>query len=199
MRTNSAVANWKLARLVNGMLLVGLVCLTSGLGSLEAYAKTNGNERYQVLATIESIDTAANTITVKLSDGTDKTLQLGKNLTVNGRQESRDRAESALTAQERAVVYYTDKAGEETAVNVESLNHAMPRTVAGTLISADKDRVVLKTAKGKEETFRVHNDAVVETADGVMIFSQYEPQAGAQITLHYDDPMGIEEVSRIKH
>jgi hypothetical protein len=154
-----------------------------------------------LLGTIENIDSAANTITVRLADGTDKTLQLAKRLVVNGREETRSRAESGLMARERAVIYYTDKGNDETAVDVESLNHAMRRTITGTLISADKGNrtVVLRTANGKEETFRVQNDAVIESSDGVMIFAQFEPQAGAQITLHYQDPLGMAEVSRIKH
>ena len=31
-----------------------------------------------------------------------------------------------------------------------------------------------------------------------MIFAQFEPQPGAQVTLHYDDPLGMAEVRRIK-
>ena len=57
---------------------------------------------------------------------------------------------------------------------------------------------ILKTASGKEETFRVQNQAVVETGDGVIQFAQFEPLPGAQITLHFEDPMGSVEVSRIK-
>jgi hypothetical protein len=54
-------------------------------------------------------------------------------------------------------------------------------------------------ASGKEETFRVQNQAVVETGDGVMQVAQFEPEPGAQITLQFEDPMGSVEVSRIKH
>ena len=32
-----------------------------------------------------------------------------------------------------------------------------------------------------------------------MTFAQFETQSGSQITLHYEDPLGIVEVSRIKH
>jgi hypothetical protein len=201
MKNNKAIAHWKLARLVGEILLVALVSLTGTLASRDASAAPNAHERYLVLGTIENIDSAANTITVRLSDGTDKTLQLAERLTVNGRAELRSHAESALTAKERAVIYYTDKSGEETAVDVESLNHAMHRTITGTLISADKNNktVVLRTANGKDEAFRVQNDAVIETTDSVMIFAQLEPQSGAQITLYYEDPLGVVEVSRIKH
>jgi hypothetical protein len=191
---------WKLGRLGGAVLLVALVCLTSTLASREASAATNKRE-YLVLGTIENVDSAANTITVKLSDGTDKTLQLAKRLTVNGREETRNRAESGLMARERAVIYYTSKGSDETAVDVESLNHVMRRTVTGTLISANKDNqiVVLRTASGKEETFRVQTDAVIETGDGVMMFAQFEPQSDELVTLHYVDPLGIAKVSRIKH
>ena len=201
MKDNKAIGHWKLSRLVGEVLLVALVCLTSTLASRVASAAPNAHERYLVLGTIENVDSAANTITVRLSDGSDKTLQLAKRLTLNGREETRSRAESGLAAQERAVIYYTDKSGDETVVDVESLNHAMRRTVTGTLISADKDakRLVLRTANGKDETFRVQNDAVIETGDSVMIFAQFEPQLGSQITLHYVDPLGMVEVSRIKH
>jgi len=198
MRYN--MVHWKSGRLVGGLLLVAIVCLASMLASGNVSAAPNRHERYQVLGTIENIDSGGNTITVRLSDGTDKTLQLAKRLTVNGRAESRNRAESALTAQERAVIYYTDKGGNETAVDVESVSHAMRKTVTGTLISADKDKrtVVLRTANGKDETFRVQNDAVIETGDGVMTFAQFEPQSGAQISLHYEDATGIVQVRRIK-
>lgn len=195
------MVHWKLGRFVGGVLLAGLVFLAGTLAARNASATPNRHEKFLVLVTIENIDSAANTITVKLPDGTDKTLQLGKRLTVNGREETRDRAESAMTAQERAVIYYTDNDGNETAVEVESLSHVMRKTVTGTLTSADKSNktVVLRMADGKDETFRVQNDAVIETSDSVMTFAQFEPQSGAQITLHYVDPLGSVEVSRIKH
>lgn len=175
MKDNKSIVNWKLGRLICDALLVALVCLTSTLASRDASAAPNGREKYVVLGTIENIDSAANTITFRLSDGTDKTLQLAKRLTVNGREETRSRAESALTARERVVIYYANKDGGETAVEVESLNHAMPKVVTGTLIRADRDdkTLVLRTANGKDETFRVQNDAVIETADGVMTFAQH--------------------------
>jgi hypothetical protein len=180
--------------------MAAFVCLTSTLTSSVASAAPDRHERYQLLGTIENIDSAAGTITVRLSDGSDKTLRLAKRLTVNGREETTRRAESVLTVQERAVIYYTENGEDETAVDVQSLNHAMHRTVTGTLISANKDgkTIVLRTANGKEETFRVKNDAIIETADNVMTFDRFEPQSGVQITLHYDDPAGILEVSRIK-
>jgi len=189
MKDNKAIV-WNLERLGEAVLLVALVCLTSTLASRDASAATNRRESYQVLGTIENIDTAANTITVRLSDGTDKTLQLAKRFMVNGREETRTRAESALTARERAVIYYTNEGGGETAIDLESLNHVMRKTVTGTLVSANKDNkiVVLRTAGGKEESFRVQNDAVIETGDGVMLFEQFEPQSDELVTLHYEDP-----------
>ena len=45
----------------------------------------------------------------------------------------------------------------------------------------------------------MQNDAVIETGDGVTLFAQFEPQSDALITLHYKDPEGMIEVSRIKH
>lgn len=200
MKDNKSIVK-NLGWLAGAISLVALVCLTSILASRDASAAPNGRERYVLLGTIENIDSAANTITVRTFDGTDKTLQLAKHLTLNGREETRNRAQSVLTAQERAVIYYANKGGDETAVDVESLNHAMRKIVTGTLVSANKDEktVVLRTANGNDETLRVKDDAVIETADGVMIFAQFEPQAGAPITLHYEDPLGIVEVSRIKH
>jgi len=191
---------WKSGRIVGFTLMVTLVCLMGTQAARVASAAPDRHERFQVLGTIENIDSAAGTITVRLSDGSDKSLRLAKHLTVNGREETTRRAESALAVRERAVIYYTENGGDETAVDVESLNHAMRRTVTGTLISADKDgkTVVLRTANGKEETFRVKNDAVIETADNVMTFDRFEPQSGVQITLHYEDPAGLVEVSRIK-
>ena len=200
MKNNRAIAHWKLARVVGEMVLV-VVCLTGTLASRDASASPTRRENHLVLGTIESIDRAASTITVRLSDGAEKSLQIAKRLTVNGREETKSRAESALAAQERAVIYYTDNDGGETCVEVESLNHAMRRTAIGKLVSADKGNrtVVLQTARGKEETFRVQNDAVIETGDTVMTFEQFEPQLGEQITLHYEDPLGAVKVSRIKH
>ena len=69
-------------------------------------------------------------------------LPLAKRITVNGHGETGSRAESSLRAQERAVIYYTNNSGEETAVDVESLSHAMPRTVTGTFISGDRDKAL---------------------------------------------------------
>ena len=197
MNDNKAVVNGKFGWLISNVLLITLVCLVGTLASGNASAAT----RYRLLGTIENIDSTANTITVRLFDGSDKTLQLARRVMVDGREETRSRAESALTARERAVIYYTDKGGDETAVDVESLAHVMRKTVTGTLTSADKDKrtIVLRTANGKDETFRVQNDAVIETGDAVMTFVQFDPQVGAQVTLHYEDPGGMLEVSRIKH
>src|SRR4029077_19188237 len=89
---------WKLRRLGGAALLVALACLMAALASREAGATTNKRESYLVLGTIEKIDSSANTITVRLSDGTDKTFQLAKRLVVNGREETRNHAESGLMA-----------------------------------------------------------------------------------------------------
>jgi hypothetical protein len=62
----------------------------------------------------------------------------------------------------------------------------------------DNKIVVLRTASGKEETFRVQNDAVIETGHGVVLFAQFEPQSDELVTLHYADPLGTVRVSRIK-
>jgi hypothetical protein len=200
LKNNESIL-WKLKRSGGAALLIALVCLMSTLASRDASAAPRERKSYLVVGTIENIDSGSNTITVKLSDGTDKTLQLAKRLMVNGREESRLRAESALTAQERAVIYYTNKGGDETAVDLESVNHVMRRAVTGTLISADKNNkiLVLRAADGKAETFRVENDAVIETGDGVMLFADFEPQSDELVTLHYKDAEGMMAVSRVKH
>jgi hypothetical protein len=38
----------------------------------------------------------------------------------------------------------------------------------------DNKTVVMRTANGKEETFRVQDSAVIETSDSVMTFAQFE-------------------------
>jgi hypothetical protein len=200
MKSNMWVVGGKLARALGGMSLAALVCLAGTLAASTASASPNRSERYIILGTIDNVDSAGNAITVKLSDGTEKTLQLAKRMMVNGRNEKMDRAEAALMPNERAVIYYKVRGGEETAVDVESVNHAMRKAVTGSLVSADKagNRLVLQLANGREETFRVNNDAVIETGDNVMTFAQFDPQTGAQITLHYDDSLGTPEVSRVK-
>ena len=57
----------KVRRLTRDVLLVALVCLASTLASHDASAASNGHERYLVLGTIENIDSAANTITIRQS------------------------------------------------------------------------------------------------------------------------------------
>jgi hypothetical protein len=153
-----------------------------------------------VLGTIESVDNAGNAITVKLSDGTEKTWQLAKRMVVNGREEGMSRAESALAPQERAVISYREDGVGETVVDVESFDHAMPRAVTGSIVSADKSagRLVMRLANGREETFEVKNGTVVETGDGVTTFAQLDPQQGAQVTMHYRDPYGMLEMSRVR-
>lgn len=200
MKSNMYVVGGKLARMLGGMSLAALVCLAGTLAASTASASPNRGERYVLLGTIDNVDSAGNAITIKLSDGTEKTLQLAKRMMVNGRDEKMGRAEAALTPNERAVIYYKVRAGEETAVDVESVNHAMRKAVTGSVVSADKagNRLILQLANGREETFRVQNDAVIETGDNVMTFAQFDPQPGAQITLHYDDSLGTPEVSRVK-
>ena len=90
MKENKAMVNEKFGRLSGDVLLFTLVCLVAALASGNASAAT----RYRVLGTIENVDSAGNTITVRLSDGTDKTLQLAKHVMVNGREETRSRARS---------------------------------------------------------------------------------------------------------
>jgi len=188
-----------LARVMGLAALAAIVCLTGALLARDASAATNRN-KYVIVGTIESVDSAGNAITVKLSDGTEKTLQLAKRLTVNGREEKMSRAEPGLATQPRAVISYTKNGAEETAVEVESLNHSMRKTVTGSLVSADKatNTLVLQLANGRQKTFSVKNDAVIETNDSVTTFLQFEPQQGAQLTLHFEDALGVSEVSRMR-
>src|SRR5215471_222346 len=122
---DEAIGNFNFRRLFIDVLLVVLACLAIALIAGYASGARTKSERYRVLGTIENIDSTANTITVKLSDGTEKTLSLAERLTVNGREEQRTRAESALANSERAIIYYTEDNGKESAVDIESLAHAM--------------------------------------------------------------------------
>ena len=199
VKGNTAAARGRLALLLGAAPLAAMVFLTTALLPRAASAATK-NERYVVLGTIESVDNAGKAITVRLSDGTEKTLRLAQHMVVNGRAEKESRAESALAPQERAVISYKEDGAGETAVEVESLNHAMPGAVTGSVVTADKaaGRLVLRLANGREEAFRVKEGAVIETGDGVTTFAQLDPQQGTQITLHFRDAVGMAEVSRLR-
>ena len=196
----NTAARGRLALLLGAAPLAAMVLLTAALLPRGASASTMRDERYVVLGTIESVDNAGNAITVRLPDGREKTLRLAQRMVVNGRAEGMSRAASELVPQERAVISYKVDGMEEKAVDVESLDHAMPAVVTGSVVSADKaaNRLVLRLANGREEIFRVKEGAVIETADGVTTFFQFEPQQDAQITLHFRNAFGMAEVSRLR-
>jgi hypothetical protein len=137
-----------------------------------------------VHGTISKIDSGAKTIVVKTADGAEHTFHVVANTTVHGTEAGAKDAFHGLKEGTEVVAHYTAKGAENTAVEVDKVGKDGLKTMDGTVSSIDRGgkTLVVKSADGTEQAFKMADHAAVETGKGT--------EKAAKVTVYYTEDAG---------
>jgi hypothetical protein len=137
-----------------------------------------------VHGTISKIDSGTKTIVVKTADGAQHTFHFVAKTTVHGTEVGAKDTFHGLKEGSEVVAHYTTKGAEDTAVEVDRVGKDGLKTMDGTVSSIDRGgkTLVVKSADGTEQAFRMADHAAVETGKGV--------EKAAKVTVYYTEDAG---------
>jgi hypothetical protein len=137
-----------------------------------------------VHGTISKIDSGAKAIVVKTADGTEHTFRFVAKTTVHGTEAGAKDAFHGLKEGSEVVAHYTAKGTENTAVEVDKIGKDGLKTMDGTVSEIDRGgkKLVVKSADGTEQAFKMADHAADETGKGA--------QKAAKVTVYYTEDAG---------
>jgi hypothetical protein len=141
--------------------------------------------------TISKIDADAKMLVVKTSDGVEHTLHLVSKTAVHGAGGAADMGKDSwrgLKTNSEVVAHYTEHGTEKTAVEIDKVGKDGLKSTEGTIKELDKGgkKVVVKTADGSEEAFRLTGNAAKDGGKDVA-----EAAAkGTKTTVYYTEEAG---------
>jgi hypothetical protein len=140
---------------------------------------------------LSGIDLPSKTIVVKTADGAGHTLHVVAKTTVHGTEAGAKGTVHGLKEGAEVVAHYTTKGTKDTAVEIDKIGKDGLKAAEGTVSELDRGtkKLVVKTADGTEQTFRLTGRAAVEAANDVdqstkimaYVTVYYTEEAGAQI------------------
>ena len=144
-----------------------------------------------VHGTVTKLDSATKTMVVKTKDGTEHSIHIVGKTTVHGVDATGSGAKDAfhgLKEGSDVVAHYTVKGTEKTAVEVDHVGKDGMKVVDGTVTRVGEAGkvVVVKTADGTEQTFRVVGRDTAAAAEDVGKGSE----KGAKVTVYYTEDAG---------
>jgi hypothetical protein len=137
-----------------------------------------------VHGTISKIDSGAKTIVVKTAEGTEHTFRFIAKTTVHGTEAGAKDTFRGLKEGTEVVAHYTAKGAEKTAVEVDKVGKDGLKAVDGTVSDIDRGakKLVVKSADGTEQAFRLAEHAAAETGKGA--------EKSARVTVYYTENAG---------
>ena len=154
--------------------------------STYAYADVTAVE-----GTIEKIDSSANTMVVKTSDGKEQTFQFNASTQVHGVDQARAADKDSFHGLKQGgtvAVHYTAAGNVQTAQEVDNVGPGGMKTTDGTLTKIDRTAKTMsvKTADGAEQGFQLTDHAAQDAGKGIATGAQ----KSAQVTVHYTEAAG---------
>ena len=181
--------------------------LFSGVTTIAQDVAKGGDVVHAVGGIITKVDSAAKTITLKTADGAEHVFRYTEATSVRASHEGARAAKTGtvdtyMAGKEgtHAIVHYTGKGADETAVHVEDLGKRSMQVGQGTVTDVDKAArtVTIKAEDGTESTYHVAKDATVDTEHGVTKDSELIAKKGEKATVHYTDEAGKKVVHLFK-
>jgi arginine repressor len=165
--------------------------------SAKATKPTHSPIVHALEGTVEAVDSAAKTVSVKTADGTVTVVKVTERTTVAGVKAGAKYTDLAAEKGAHVVVTYTEEGSEKTADGISDFGKGTKKAVDGTVVDVDKagKTVTVKTAEGSEQVFSVSERASVETAKGVAKGTT----KGAKVTVYYTEEGGKKVAHFFKH
>ena len=144
-----------------------------------------------VHGTIEKVDSASKTVVIKTSDGTEHTVHFVAKTTVHGADATAKAGADSwhgLKEGTEVVAHYTTRGTEDTAVEFDKVGKDGLKSTDGAIkeISRGGKTLVVKTADGTEETFRLTGHATADAGKGIAAGTE----KGTKVTVYYTEDSG---------
>ena len=144
-----------------------------------------------VSGTVTKVDSATKTVVVKSADGTEHTFHFAERTTVQGADASAAGAKDTFHGVKEGsevVVHYSKKGTEETAEEIDRVGKDGLKVTEGTVSKIDRGgkTLVVKTAAGTEETFRLTDHAAKDAGKGI---GEGAEKSG-KVTVYYTEKAG---------
>ena len=144
-----------------------------------------------VHGTIKTIDSGAKTIVVKTADGTEHSLHFVAKTTVHGADASAKTTQDSwhgLKEGTEVVAHYTTRGTEDTAMEIDKVGKDGLKATDGSVKDIDRGgkTLVVKTADGTEETFRLTGHASADAGKDIAKGTE----KGSKVTVYYTEEAG---------
>jgi hypothetical protein len=158
--------------------------------SLAAFAFAAEDVVEATHGTISKIDRAAKTIAVKTADGTEHVFRWAKDTTVHGADVAATDSWHGLKEGSEVVAHTTKRGSEDTVVEVDKVGDKGLHETEGTIKTVDRGgkTLVVKTADGTEDTFRLTGHAAADAGKDVESGSKvvvYSTESGGKKIAHF--------------
>jgi len=142
-----------------------------------------------IKGTVKKIEAESKTVIVAAADGTEHAVQLVSRTVVYGFGKTRTGAREALQSLKEGsdvVVHYTKKGAEKIAAEVDHVGTDGLKRAEGTIARFDRigKRMIVKTAQGTEETYRLADHAARDAGKAVVAGAE---QSGKVIVYYLDE------------
>ena len=185
------------AVVVTMMAWGGAAASWAGQDPAASTAKKPNPVEHAITGTVDAVDSAAKTVSVKTSDGTVKVVKVSEKATVEGLKAGA--SYTALGAEKGAhvVVKYTGEGADATATGFKYVGKGTVKATEGTVTKVDETAktVAIQTAKGGEEVYHYTGVATVESAKGIAKGTE----KGAKVTVYYTEEGGKKVAHLFKH
>jgi arginine repressor len=166
----------------------GAAASWAGTTPVAASAQKPNPVAHAITGTVEKVDSAAKTVSIKTADGTVKVVKVSEKQTVDGMKAGADY--TALGAEKGAhvVVKYTGEGADATATGIKYVGKDTVKASEGTVTKIDEaaKTVSIKTAKGGEEVYHYTDVATVDSAKAVAKGAD----KSAKVTVYYTEEGG---------
>ncbi|MFZ3370221.1 MAG: hypothetical protein WA239_24130 [Candidatus Sulfotelmatobacter sp.] len=137
---------------------------------------------------ITKIDSGPKTIVVKTTDGTEHSLHFAAKTTVHGADASAKDSWHGLKEGTEVVAHYTTRGAEDTTVEIDKVGKDGLKATDGAIKDIDRGgkTLVVKTADGTEETFRLTGHATEDAGKDMARGTE----KGSKVTVYYTEDAG---------
>jgi hypothetical protein len=163
-----------------GSLILALMLVATVYAAEDVVSAVHG--------TITKFDSDTKTVVVKTADGTDHSLHFVAKTAVHGADASAKDSWHGLKEGTEVVAHYTTRGTEDTAVEFDKVGKDGLKTTDGSIKDIDRGgkRLVVKTADGTEETFRLTGHATEDAGKDLAKGTE----KGSKVTVYYTEDAG---------
>lgn len=152
---------------------------------------------HAITGTVESVDNAAKTVSIKTADGTVKVVKVTDKTTVEGMKAGASYTALGAEKGSHVVVKYTGEGADATSTGIKFVGKGTVKVSEGTVTKVDEGAktVTVKTASGAEEVYHVSDTATVDTGKGIAKGAE----KGAKVSVYYTEEGGKKIAHFFKH